>query len=325
MLKPVLVWGATGFIGQHLVQALVGREVPVVALTRRTITSDFAPSHPLIQWISIPEEEASVDAFADAIRQVDVVFNLAGVSGAVASNLNPIASLEGNCYIQARFLRACEASQSKPHVVFASSRLVYGAPACLPVTEDLPIKPTSYYATHKVALEHYHEIAALRSVITYTICRISNPYGADGPSQPGKWRGFIDTMIDRGCEGTPLEIYGDGTQLRDYLYIDDLSDVLHRCAVRPEARNEIFNIGYGESLSILDAAKVISDYTGTPIVHRPWNEEAALVESGDYVVDIAKARRLLGFQPKFEFTGTMHRLIQNRRSIAAAQRLSTTA
>jgi UDP-glucose 4-epimerase len=109
-----------------------------------------------------------------------------------------------------------------------------------------------------------------------------------------------------------MEIYGDGSQLRDYIYIDDLTDALYRCAVRQEARNETFNIGYGESLSILDAAKVIRECTGTPIMHLPWQAEAALVESGDYVADIAKARSVLGFQPKFSFVSTVQKLISNR-------------
>jgi nucleoside-diphosphate-sugar epimerase len=322
-LKPVLVWGATGFIGQHLVEALVSRQVPVIGLTRRPQGLGSTPQHPLVRWICIPEENASTEAYADVIRQVDVVFNLAGVSGAVASNLNPITSLEGNLYIQARFLQACELAGTKPHVVFASSRLVYGTPDRLPVAEDAAIKPASYYATHKVALEHYHQIAAHRSVITYTICRISNPYGADGEAKPGQFRGFIDVMIDRACEGTPIEIFGDGHQLRDYLYVHELSDALILCATRPEARNEIFNIGYGESLSLVAAARIISEYTGTPVVHRPWHPEAAIVESGDYVVDISKARRLLEFQPKFEFARTMQQLIRSRRSLGLAAGMSS--
>ncbi len=273
--------------------------------------------------MSIPEGDAGIDAFAEAIRHVGVVFNLVGSSGAVASNLNPIASLDANCHVQARFLQACELSRSKPHIVFASSRLVYGTPDSLPVTENCSLQPKSFYAAHKVALEHYHRIASLRSVISYTICRISNSYGSQD-TQPGHWRGFIDALIEKGCRGIPMEIYGDGRQLRDYIYIDDLTDALYRCAVRPEARNETFNIGNGESLSILDAAQIISECTGTPIVHLPWEEEAALVESGDYVVDIAKARTLLGFRPKFSFTSTVQELIRNRRLFAARGRAMST-
>ncbi|HVZ15728.1 MAG TPA: NAD-dependent epimerase/dehydratase family protein [Terriglobales bacterium] len=322
-MKPVLVWGATGFIGQHLVRTLVGRQMPVIALTRRPLGLGSLPQHPLVRWISLPEEDASVEAYAEVIREVEIIFNLAGNSGAVASNLNPIASLEGNLYIQARFLQACELSNTKPHVIFASSRLVYGTPDRLPVTEDCPIKPASYYAAHKVALEHYHHIAALRSVITHTICRISNPYGAETEVRPGQFRAFIDVLIDRACQGQPMEIFGDGSQLRDYLFIDDLSEALLLCAVRPEARNEIFNVGYGKSLSLIEAAKIISDYTGAPIIHRPWHPEAALVESGDYVVDISKAHRLLEFQPRFEFDGSMQQLIKTRKPSAAAARFGT--
>lgn len=324
LLKPVLVWGATGFIGQHLVQAFVDRQIPVIALTRRPLGSQPVELRPGVRWVYIPEGEAGISAFAEAIQEVEVVFNLVGSSGAVASNLDPIASLDANCHVQAIFLQGCERSKSKPHVVFASSRLVYGTPDSLPVTEDCSLKPRSFYAAHKLALEHYHQIAALRSVISYTICRISNPYGSQ-TSQPGHWRGFIDGLIDRGCRGIPMEIYGDGTQLRDYIYIDDLTDALYCCAVRPEARNEVFNIGHGESISILDTAQIISECTGTPIVHLPWQPEAALVESGDYIVDITKARTLLEFRPRFDFANTIRELIRNRRLLSDGRMLSTSA
>jgi UDP-glucose 4-epimerase len=315
-VKPVLVWGATGFIGRHLVQSLVARGVPVLAVTRRPILPTVEQHTSLVRWVLITEGEAGLEAFTEAIRQVDVIYNLVGSSGAVASNLDPLASLNSNCYIQTWFLQACELSKTKPHVVFASSRLVYGTPDALPVTENCSLKPRSYYAAHKVALEHYHLISALRSVISYVICRISNPYGAQ-ETKPGHFRSFIDSLIDKAGRGIPMEIYGDGRQLRDYICIDDLTDALFRCSVTPEAKNEIFNIGYGESVSILEAATILSQYTGTPIAHRPWDAEAALAESGDYVVDITKARDMLGFRPQFPFAATMQRLIKNRGSLAA--------
>jgi UDP-glucose 4-epimerase len=323
-LKSVLVWGATGFIGQHLVGALVERQIPVLALTRQPLSSQTHWNHPLVRWMSIPEGDAGIEHFAAALQQAEVVFNLVGSSGAVASNLQPSASLDANCHVQTRFLQACELSKSKPHVVFASSRLVYGTPDSLPVKEDCLLRPRSFYAAHKVALEHYHQIAALRSVISFTICRISNPYGSR-ETRPGHWRGFIDSLIEKGCRGIPMEIYGDGRQLRDYIYIDDLTAVLYSCGVCPKARNEIFNIGYGESLPILEAAQLISDCTGTSIVHRPWDDEAALVESGDYVVDVGKAQRLLGFRPRFSFDTTVRELIRSRRESGVGKPISSSA
>jgi UDP-glucose 4-epimerase len=316
-LKPVLVWGATGFIGQHLVQALVEQQTPVLALTRRPLNSENTTQNPLVQWRSVPEGEEGIDAFAEAISEADTVFNLVGSSGAVASNLNPLASLNANCFVQTRFLHACELSGVRPHVVFASSRLVYGLPNSLPIAEDCEIIPRSFYAAHKIALEHYHQISALRSVISYTICRISNPYGSKA-TLPGHWRGFIDVLIDKACRSVPMEIYGDGAQLRDYMYIDDLTDALQLCATRTEARNETFNIGLGESVSILQAAQIISEITGTPIKHVEWNPEALFVESGDYVADISKARRVLGYEPKYKFASTMRELIEKRQSSAAS-------
>jgi UDP-glucose 4-epimerase len=206
----------------------------------------------------------------------------------------------------------------------ASSRLVYGTPNRLPVAEDSVLQPRSIYAAHKVTVENYHQIAAVRSVISHTVCRISNPYGSQ-EVEPGHWRGFIDSLIEKGCRGIPMEIFGDGGQLRDYVYIDDLTDALYQCAVQPEARNEIFNIGSGDGISIRAAAAIISECTGTPVVQVPWQLEAALVESGDYVADIAKARTLLGYQPKFDFLNTVQELIRNRRPFTPKGVINTLA
>ena len=311
-MKPVMVWGATGFIGRHLVRSLVARNNLVLAITRHP--AELQPAHPLVEWISIADDESSCEAFADALRQVETVFNLAGSSGAVASNHDPLSSLDNNCRVQARFLKACELARSQPHVIFASSRLVYGSPRRTPVSEENATAPVSCYAAHKLAIEHYHHIASLRSIVSYTICRISNPYGAEGPPRAGHWFGFIDTLIDRACRGLPMEIYGDGQQIRDYIYIDDLTDALCRCATARAARNQTFNIGRGHGISVWDAAQMICQHTGTPAVRRPWHAEAELVESGDFVADISKAQRLLDFRPQFDFRETVRELILRRSS-----------
>lgn len=320
-MKPILVWGATGYIGSHLVRDLVSRQLPILALTRQPASVEPAFQDPLVRWISVPTDDPELSVLTEAIQQVDLIYNLAGTSGAVASNLDPMASLHGNSYIQARFLEACGKAANRPHVVFASSRLVYGPPDSLPVTERFPVKPTSYYGAHKLCVENYHQIAALRSEISYTICRISNPYGAHR-SWLARSSGFINYLIQRGCNRLPLNVFEDGRQLRDYIHISDLTQVLYLCG-RSEARNEIFNIGGGRSISIRQAATVISQFTGAPINYVPWELEAALVESGDYIADISKARTLLGFEPNRLFETSVEELVRTQTTslrIAVASR-----
>jgi len=295
--RRALVWGATGFIGRHLVDNLVRCGWDVRALTRRTSAPRIdAPGG--VEWIEY-DPSAPTHTFTRAVAGAGVVFNLAGSSGAVASNRHPLESLDSNCRLQLQFLDACQRSGERPHVVFASSRLVYAATGRHPVSEEHPLAPRSVYAAHKLCVEQYHAIYAQRGAITSAACRISNPYGLDG-EVGGKGYGFVNVLIQRALAGKPLAIFGRGLQLRDYIYIDDLVRAMRLCAEHPGARNETFNLGLGRSISILDAATQIRGaFSGGPIEFQPWPAEHETVESGDFVLDGSKARALLGFIPAF--------------------------
>ncbi|HEV8043151.1 MAG TPA: NAD-dependent epimerase/dehydratase family protein [Bryobacteraceae bacterium] len=311
-MKPILIWGATGFMGQSLVAGFLAEGWPVTILTRRDPgTLPFA-KNPNLRVVSLPEDPATWDFLPNVIVESDVIYSLAGVSGAVASNLRPIDSLDGNCRIHAAFLSYCAKAANRPHVVFPSSRLVYGAPDSLPVAETAAVRPASVYAAHKLCVEHYHQIAASRGEITYTICRISNPYGFyEGP--PGQGYGFISDLIQKGLKSQPVTLFGEGEQIRDYIHIDDLFQALKLCGAKNSAHNHIVNVGCGQGISIRQAAGAIKEITGAPIVHVPWPADYLKVESGDYVADIRKARHVIGFEPKFRFEDGLQDLVSKHR------------
>jgi len=236
----------------------------------------------------------------ESVRNADLVFNVSGSSGAVSSNENPVASLQENCAWQLEFLNACSTAGHRLHVVFASTRLVYGKPRTLPVGEAHPLSPESMYAAHKLCTEHYHQIYALQGAITYTICRISNPYGRDERGS-GKNHGILNQMIQAALLHKPLTIFGNGKQVRDYIHIHDLVRALLLCGNQQVAVNEVFNIGSGEGVSMVDAALQIGNIADAPVVFSPWPRLYKLVETGDFVNSIEKAGRLLGFAPKVTF------------------------
>lgn len=255
--------------------------------------------------LRILETGFSIDSNAKAllkesVRDAELVFNVFGSSGAVSSNQSPFASLQENCAWQLEFLNACATAGRRLHVVFVSTRLVYGKPRCLPVGEDHPLSPESMYAAHKLCTEHYHQIYALQGAITYTICRVSNPYGWDERGS-GKKHGVLNQMIQTALSHKPLTIFGDGKQIRDYVHISDLVRALLLCGARQEAVNQILNIGSGEGVSMVDAAMQIVDIADAPIVFSPWPDLYELVETGDFLNNIDKSTRLLGFSPMFTF------------------------
>ena len=294
-----LVWGACGFIGRSLVPALLQAGHEVSVLTRARSKYSLPKWSDSVRWIEA-DGTSSANKYLEAIRDADVVYNLAGVSGAVVSNQRPLESLDGNCRVQLEFLEACRIAGNLPHVVFASSRLVYGAVNRLPVDELSPAAPSSMYAAHKLCVEQYHQIYhSVHGAITYTVCRISNPFGLSSCGT-GKGYGVINSMIQRAMEGGTLSLFGDGSQVRDYLFIDDLVRALLLCGTNVAARNQLFNIGSGVGVSMLQAAETICEMVGRgDIRFQGWPAEYSKVETGDFVADIRKFSTATGFSPRY--------------------------
>ncbi len=230
-------------------------------------------------------------------RDQEVIFNLAGKSGAVDSNKTPLNDLEINCRGQLTLLEACRSFNPGVTIVFPSSRLVYGKPRYLPVDENHLLAPESIYAAHKLAVENYHLIYGHLYGLKTTVLRISNPYG---PMQAGESRayGIANRFIQAAVAGKTITLFGDGGQRRDYLYIDDLVDAFLRAGFAETARGKIYNIGDSSSVSILELAEMAVAAAGAgEIIRTPWPEEYRAIETGDYQSDTTRARNELGWKP----------------------------
>lgn len=313
--KNVLVWGALGFLGQHLVEALLARGANVSVLTRPRHLYPAPDWADRVTWHELNDADDD-PALSAAVSQAELIYNLAGSSGAVASNLHPFHSLNENCAAQLRFLQACEEAGHRPHVVFASSWLVYDIHDSRPVSEDHALAPRSLYGAHKLCIENYLRIYQRRGHIRYTICRISNPYGCDR-GKPTRGYKMLNTFVENALAGVPLCLFGDGSQLRDFIHISDLTEAFLLCAL-PQAENGIFNIGLGRSHSLREAAETIGDIAGSvEIVYQPWPHEYECAEPGSYRADTGKARTTLGFAPTTGLREGLKRTIHELRGSGA--------
>jgi len=311
-----LVWGAYGFMGRHLVGRLLELGSTVSILTRPRSRYKPAPwdSPPLSERVLRFEagERDYQTVFRRALETAGLVFNFAGSIAAVRSNQQPPASTDQNARIQVEFLRACAESGRCPHVVFASSRLVYGQARKLPVAEDHPLGPRSFYAANKLCCEGYHQAFAASNAITFTICRISNAFGPD-PEFARKDHGVINSFIEKALAGQPLRLFGDGRQLRDYIFVDDLVEALLLCGNHSAARNEIFNVGCGEGIRLCDAAEEIRRACGSPGTEfLPWPSRFSQVETGSYVCEVSKIRSQLAFSPVHSFSSGLAQYLRRR-------------
>jgi UDP-glucose 4-epimerase len=296
--KSVLVTGGLGFIGLNISQRLLELGANVTVLDNFMPTGISRQLAELLGQIKVAiadiRDEEKVER---VVRDQEVIFNLAGKSGAADSNKTPLNDLDINCRGQLNLLEACRVFNPGVAMVFPSSRLVYGKPRYLPVDEKHPLDPESIYAAHKLAVENYHLIYGRLYGLKATVLRISNPYG---PFQAGEGRayGIANAFIQAAVSGRPITLFGDGSQRRDYLYIDDLVDALLRAACLPESRGRVYNIGDGQGTSLLELAEMAVREAGRgEIIRVPWPEEYRAIETGDYLSDISLARSELGWSP----------------------------
>jgi UDP-glucose 4-epimerase len=283
---PVAVVGASGFIGAACAEALsyVGARV--------TIVSRSAGAVPLAVR-QLQGDAGQPDIARAAVAGQAIVFDFIGTVAAVESNRDPLRSLSDDCLPHLRLFLACAEAGNPPLVVFPSSRLVYGRPDRLPVSESQPLRPQSMYAAHKVTVEHYLGVLGRSAALPHLVFRIANPYG---PYQRSSTRGhgILNHFVRTAVQGRPLSVYGDGGQLRDYVFIPDLVSMLLLAASDPLCRNETYNVGGAGPVSMRDAAATVARLAGSEVVHVPWPDEALQIETGDYMSDMAKLRAALG-------------------------------
>lgn len=307
---PVLVVGGDGFIGANCVRALHGRGARVTLLARRALT---APPPPGVEVVIADLRDFT--RLLEVVSRHRVVFDCAGGSGAVQSNTDMFHNLDVECQPHLHLFDACSRQANPPLVIFLSSRLVYGKPSTLPVDEHHALAPESVYAVHKITLEHYLRILQRTRGLPYCNLRVSNPYGPHrGAGQ--KSYGVINQFIDAAARGQAVRIFGDGSQQRDYIHIDDLIVVMLATAANPACYGHTFNVGTGVGVSIRDAILAIGRVLqrDIPIEHVAWPVAAQLVETGDYVTDVTKLRAAVSLPPFASFADGVARTVVQQRA-----------
>ncbi len=297
--KRALIVGGMGFIGVNLADRLIGEGATVTLLTPlRERHADQADALERRGGRIVEGDLRDREVMPELVAGQDVVFNLSGQSGAVRSMEDPWPDLDINLRGNLVLLESLRAANPRAKVVFAGSRLQYGKPGSLPVREDEEGEPLCLHAVHKRTVEEYLKLYSHLFGLRYAIARITNPYG---PGQP-KGRtayGVINRLIHLALANEALTIYGDGAQLRDYVHVADVVDALVLMAGSDAANGRAFNVASGTGTRMIDVAnRIISIAGGGRIEHVAWPALAQQIETGDFVADISRAKRELGWQPQ---------------------------
>jgi UDP-glucose 4-epimerase len=288
----VLVIGGSGFLGHALVQRLATKQIDVVATSRKPKTR-FALSG--LRWRDFDLSHFADDP--DLLAGISVIYHLGWSSIPSTADLAPVDDLMENVIGSIRLLESIRRHARKARLVFASSGgTVYGRIGPHPAREDQPLAPTGAYGLSKVTVERYIDFYVQNRGLDAITLRIGNPFGAGQKS--GRLFGAVTTFCDEVLAGRPIVIFGDGSAVRDYLYIDDAVDALIAAAnVSPLHRH--FNIGSGIGLSLNQIVDAISE----AVRRRPTVEyrEAREFDLPVSILDITRARAELGWQPNVPF------------------------
>lgn len=295
-MKSALVTGGAGFIGSHLVRALVARNVAVRVLDNLT-TGDLANLDGLGSKIEFMEGDArNALACRNACRGRDVVFHLAALVSVPRSLADPIQSEAINSGGTLNLLLAARDSGVR-RFVFSSSAAVYGNTASIPTSEDVLPCPVSPYGVQKLAGEHYCRVFAAHFGLETVCLRYFNVYG---PRQNPRsaYAAAIPLFLTALLSGESPTVFGDGEQTRDFCAVEDIVDANLRAAAtaHPDANGGVFNIAGGTRVSINALLATMRDITGTalPTRHAPARE-GDIRHSG---ADIGRARIVLEYSPR---------------------------
>jgi len=298
--KKVLITGGLGFIGSNLAIRLVslGARVSIVdAELPQTGANRFNVAGILNDIDLRISDLKDSNVISEMIQDRDYLFNLAGQASHLDSMNAPKNDLEINTANQLSIIKACQMYNPLVKIVYAGTRQVYGTPKYLPVDEEHPINPIDYNGVSKYAGEMYHLIANQVYGLKTTSLRLTNTYGPRMRCLDGRLT-FLGDWVRRLLSDEPIEVYGDGKQIRDLNYVDDVVDALLLAAVDEKSTGQIYNLGSPEPVSLLELAKIMIDIVGSgsyQLVSYP--KERAKIELGDYWGDFKKISNSLGWQP----------------------------
>ncbi len=279
--KPSLAVLGAGFIGLNFVRYATKAGLKVHVLDRSPPPPDVAGK---VEWTT--GELAQRDDVARALDGVDTVFHL--VSSTVPGDQVDIAlELKENVFQTLQLLDMC-VERGIRRLIFSSSAAVYGIQSTLPIAESASTDPISAHGIHKLTIEKYLQLYRHQHKLDCKILRLSNPFGP-GQAIHGR-QGFIAIAIGNIVSGQPIRIRGDGNDVRDFIYIDDVCQALLRAALT-ESQESLFNIGSGVGTSLNGVVAQMNELIGSSlnVEHTP----SRFVDIPKSILDISRARRVL--------------------------------
>jgi len=288
----VLITGGLGFIGSNLAHRLVSLGANVTLFTKTA--SKLANIREIQDRVEIVKGDM-LDFPAGIVKNKEVIYHFAGQVSHSQSfkEINAKGTL--------RVLEACRQLNPKAHIIFPGTRGQYGRQEKQPVTEKSPYNPLDLYGVSKTAGEMYCRVYWKIYGLPTTTLQFSNVFGPRQQVRHGEF-GVLNYFIRRALKNEPMAVYGDGQQLRDYNYVENVVDACLLAAGDEKAFGETILIGSGQGVKFIDMVKTVIKAAGSGSYEMaPFPEFSKKIDVGDFVIDASKARQLLGWAPKIGF------------------------
>jgi len=310
--KKILITGGLGFIGSNLAIKLYGLGAKI------TILDGMIEGHGGNVFNIDPIKKSVHVHFSDIrnrktinyiVRDKDFIFHLAGQNDHVLSLRDPFPDIDINIKGSAVLLEACKNFNKEAKLIYTGTRGEYGVATQLPVNEETPINPKGIYELSSLAAQKlfkiYHDNHGIRSVAL----RLTNIYGERAQMKHDRF-GVINWFIRQAINNDTISVFGDGSIMRDFLYVDDAVDAILMCAQENSAYGELFNVGHDKPYSFLEAAKTIVRIAGSgEWALAPFSPERLAQEPGDYYSDIKKIKNTVGWEPRTDLEKGLEKTI----------------
>jgi UDP-glucose 4-epimerase len=297
-----LVTGGAGFIGSHLVDALLGRGDDVRVLD--DLSSGLADN--IASGVDVVKADVADEAAVrEAVRDVEVVFHLAAQGGVLRSVERPLDTDRVNAHGTVTVLDAARSAGVR-RVVYASSSSIYGDTTRHPTPESEPPRPRSPYAASKLAGEYYCRVFSVAGPLETVALRYFNVFG---PRQrpDSRYAAVVPRFIDALRRGDQPVVHGDGQQSRDFTFVDDVVAANLAAAGAPAARSsgQVYNVAGGGRHSVLELLATLADIVG--VTPDPEHTDPRPGDLRASYADLTAARRDLGYEPTVDWRDGLRR------------------
>jgi len=298
--RQVLITGGLGFLGSNLAIRLVelGAQVTLLDAMLDDHGGNLFNVEPIRDRVSLNfsdvRDESSLKYL---VAGKDYIFHLAGQNDHVLSVRDPFPDIDINIKGSAMLLETCRRINRQARLLYGGTRGEYGRAVMLPVAEDHPIRPRGIYELSSLTAQQLFQIYHDNHGVASVTLRLTNIYGERAQMKHSRF-GVANWFVRQALDGATIEVFGDGSLLRDFVYVQDAVDAMIQCAATEDAFGQVFNVGNSRASSFRELAETVVRAAGSGRWEfAPFSPERAAQEPGDFVSDIRKIKRVVGWEP----------------------------